>query len=71
MIRAFCAWLAATPLSVMLGTTRWIVPAVQTIHILAIAIAHQSRRIRTAPARAAPLADTGGSCNSAFFHRMR
>lgn len=38
MIRAFCAWLAATPLSVMLGTTRWIVPAVQTIHILAIAV---------------------------------
>jgi hypothetical protein len=38
MIRAFCAWLAATPLSVVIGTTRWVVPAVQTIHILAIAV---------------------------------
>lgn len=38
MIRAFCTWLAATPLSVIIGTTRWVVPVVQTIHILAIAV---------------------------------
>ncbi len=38
MIRAFCVWLAATPLSVMIGSTRWVVPMVQTLHILAIAI---------------------------------
>ena len=37
MIRAFCAWLAATPLSVAIGSARWVVPLVQTIHILAIA----------------------------------
>ncbi len=38
MIRAFCVWLAATPLSVMIGSTRWVVPMVQTLHILAIAV---------------------------------
>ena len=38
MMRAFCDWLAATPLSVMIGSTRWVVPVVQTIHILAIAV---------------------------------
>lgn len=38
MIRAFCAWLEATPLSLFLQTTTWIIPTVQTIHILNIAI---------------------------------
>jgi hypothetical protein len=38
MIRAICEWLAATPLSAMIGGTHWVVPAVQTIHILAIAV---------------------------------
>ncbi len=37
MIRAFCDWLAATPLSAGLGSTKWAVPAIQTVHILAIA----------------------------------
>jgi hypothetical protein len=32
----FCAWLKVTPFSVTLQTVAWIVPAVQTIHILAI-----------------------------------
>jgi uncharacterized membrane protein len=34
---AFCAWLAATPLSQTIQTTDWIVPAVQTVHIIAVA----------------------------------
>jgi hypothetical protein len=34
---SFCAWLDQTPLSQAIQTTGWIVPAVQTIHILAIA----------------------------------
>lgn len=33
----FCAWLEATPVSETLQTVPWIVPAVQTVHILAIA----------------------------------
>jgi hypothetical protein len=33
----FCAWLEQTPLSQAIQNTGWVVPAVQTIHILAIA----------------------------------
>ncbi len=32
----FCDWLKVTPFSVALQSTEWIVPAVQTLHILAI-----------------------------------
>ena len=32
----FCEWLKVTPFSVALQSTEWIVPAVQTVHILAI-----------------------------------
>jgi hypothetical protein len=34
---AFCAQLSATPLSQALQTTEWIIPAVQTVHIIAVA----------------------------------
>jgi len=37
MIRAFCDWLAATELSITIQSLTWIVPAVQTVHILLIA----------------------------------
>ncbi|MBV8169878.1 MAG: hypothetical protein JO021_24035 [Alphaproteobacteria bacterium] len=37
MIRAFCDWVAASPLSAAIGGTVWIVPLVQTIHLLLIA----------------------------------
>jgi hypothetical protein len=33
----FCAWIDQTPLSQTIQTTAWIVPTVQTVHILAIA----------------------------------
>jgi hypothetical protein len=33
----FCHWLGATPLSQTLQSVDWIIPAVQTIHILAVA----------------------------------
>jgi hypothetical protein len=33
----FCSWLEQTPLSQAIQSTSWVVPAVQTIHILAIA----------------------------------
>lgn len=34
---SFCIWLAATPLSQTIQTIEWIIPAVQTVHILAVA----------------------------------
>jgi hypothetical protein len=37
-LRALCSWLAATPLSHLLQAHQWMVPAIQTIHILCIAI---------------------------------
>ena len=37
-IAEFCAWLVKTPLSVGIQSTPWAIPAVQTIHILCIAI---------------------------------
>jgi len=37
MLDAFCRWLQATPLSLLISTHFWIIPALQTVHILAIA----------------------------------
>lgn len=34
---SFCSWLAATSFSQVLQTVGWIIPAVQTVHILAVA----------------------------------
>lgn len=34
---SFCAYLSATPLSQAIQTTEWIIPAIQTVHILAVA----------------------------------
>jgi hypothetical protein len=36
-LEPFCNWLAATPLSQTIQTVGWIIPAVQTMHILAVA----------------------------------
>jgi hypothetical protein len=36
-LHPFCNWLAATSISQTIQTVEWIVPAVQTIHILAVA----------------------------------
>lgn len=36
-LHAFCEWLEATDLSQVIQTVTWIIPTVQTIHILAIA----------------------------------
>ncbi|GAC1452454.1 MAG: hypothetical protein PVS2B3_05910 [Steroidobacteraceae bacterium] len=33
----FCKWLAGTPLSQTIQTVGWIIPAVQTVHIVAVA----------------------------------
>jgi hypothetical protein len=38
MILEFCQWLARTPLSVTIQSVSWIIPTVQTIHILCVAI---------------------------------
>jgi hypothetical protein len=37
LLQPFCTWLAATSVSRMIQTTEWIIPAVQTVHILAVA----------------------------------
>jgi hypothetical protein len=38
----FCKWLAATPLSHTIQTTGWIIPTLQTIHILGVAVLFSS-----------------------------
>jgi putative copper export protein len=42
VLREFSSWLAATPLSQMIQTTKWIIPALQTIHILSVAVLFSS-----------------------------
>jgi uncharacterized membrane protein SirB2 len=37
-LHALCVWLAATPLSRLMQAHQWMVPAIQTLHILCIAI---------------------------------
>jgi hypothetical protein len=61
-LRDFSKWLAATPLSHTIQTTGWIIPALQTIHILAVAVLFSSAilvnlRLWRALQRDAPLAD--------------
>ena len=36
VIQAFCDWLSNTPVSLKIQTVLWIIPAVQTIHILSV-----------------------------------
>ena len=38
MISQFCTWLAATPLSQHIQDAFWVIPTVQTVHIVSIAI---------------------------------
>jgi hypothetical protein len=38
----FCKWLAATPLSHAIQTAGWIIPTLQTIHILSVAVVFSS-----------------------------
>ncbi len=35
---AFCTWLAGTPLSQTIQTVEWVIPAVQTVRILAVSL---------------------------------
>jgi hypothetical protein len=42
MLRDFCKWLAATPLSDTIQTAGWIIPTLQTIHILCVAVLFSS-----------------------------
>jgi hypothetical protein len=36
-LQAFCDWLASTSLSQMIQSAEWIIPATQTVHIIAVA----------------------------------
>jgi hypothetical protein len=38
----FCKWLAATPLSQTIQTDGWIIPTLQTVHILSVAVVFSS-----------------------------
>jgi hypothetical protein len=38
----FSKWLAATPFSHIIQTTKWVIPALQTIHILSVAVVFSS-----------------------------
>jgi len=38
MLEHFAAWLAATPLSAFVAGQAWVVPTVQTLHILAVCV---------------------------------
>jgi len=41
-LAAFCTWLEQTPVSQTIQATSWVVPAVQSVHILAIAVVASS-----------------------------
>jgi hypothetical protein len=38
----FSKWLAATPLSHVIQITKWVIPALQTVHILSVAVVFSS-----------------------------
>jgi len=38
LIHTFCEWLSNTPLSMAIQNAFWVIPTVQTVHILAIAV---------------------------------
>src|SRR6185437_13610017 len=38
----FSKWLATTPLSHVIQTTKWVIPALQTVHILSVAVVFSS-----------------------------
>jgi hypothetical protein len=42
VLSEFSKWLAATPLSHIIQTTKWVIPALQTIHILSVAVVFSS-----------------------------
>jgi uncharacterized membrane protein SirB2 len=41
-VAQFCDWLSQTPISLLFQAVEWIIPAVQSVHILAIAIVMSS-----------------------------
>jgi hypothetical protein len=41
-LNAICAWIDQTPLSPAIQVTNWVVPTVQTVHILAVAVVASS-----------------------------
>ncbi|MGO8973289.1 MAG: DUF6644 family protein [Steroidobacteraceae bacterium] len=62
LLRALSKWLAATPLSHTIQTCGWVIPALQTIHILSVAVLFSSAilvdlRFYCALQRDVPLAD--------------
>lgn len=65
MLQHFAAWLAHTPISQFIQNVLWIIPAVQTVHILAIAavlssVAMIDLRIFGLAGRGMTMAETAG-----------
>ncbi len=65
MLQHFAVWLSATPVSMFIQNVLWIIPAVQTVHILAIAtvlssVAMIDMRIFGLIGRDATMAETAG-----------
>ncbi len=63
MLHSFAVWLSATPISEFIQNVLWIIPAVQTVHILAIAavlssVAMVDLRIFGLAGRGVTMADT-------------
>jgi hypothetical protein len=63
MLREFCNWLGHTPVSELIKRIEWVIPSVQTVHILAIAVVMSSivmfdARLLGIGARAQPVLDT-------------
>ena len=60
----FCKWLSETPLSLLIQNVSWIIPTVQSIHILCVAIVFSSAlmldlRLLSVIGRQAPVAEYG------------
>ena len=65
MLQHFAVWLSATPVSMFIQNVLWIIPAVQTLHILAIAavlssVAMIDMRIFGLIGRGATMEETAG-----------
>ena len=60
MLNSMCVWIDATPLSQAIQATSWVVPAVQTVHILAIAALMINLRLANWVGRDQSLAQVSG-----------
>ena len=63
-LHSFCTWLSETPISLTIQNTSWIIPTVQSIHIMCVALVFSSAllvdlRLLGVMGRQVPVADYG------------